>query len=124
MATLASKTLLPRVFLPFISLAFFWSLYNCWHYAIYIILFPGVILQLNLSFESTMDCAGLLQLGKSGLTNRGNLYTQYWYSLINVLGEEGDYCIEILLVFVWVQHYCSNCCGQLVTYDAVQVSNL
>ena len=41
--------------------------------------------------------AGLLPLGRSALTNRGNLYTRCWCFFINILCKKGDYCIKILL---------------------------
>ena len=60
MVTLAFKALLLyRVFLPFVSPAFFWSSYKCWHL---VILFPEVFLLHNLSLESAMVSSAALQV--------------------------------------------------------------
>ena len=72
-----------------------------------------------------MTRAGFLLLGKFVLADRGNPCTQCWCSLVDVLGEEGNYSIEILLKFVCVCHYFGICHGQCVIPDAIQqVSNL
>ena len=80
----------------------------------------GILLQLNHSFESVMGSAGLLPLGKSGLTNRGNIYTWCWCILVDALTEEGNYCMKISLLLVWVHPFYGNSCGQLVTSGPIQ----
>ena len=67
-------------------------------------------LELDCFFENAMGSADLLPLDRSGLTNRGNLNTQCWCSLVNILVEEGYYCIIILLIFIWVYPYFGYCC--------------
>ena len=76
-----------------------------WHL---VISFPGVFLQLYLSFENAMVRTGLLLLGRSGLAGRGNPHTWCWWNLVNKLGKEGDDCIKILLIIVWVCPYCGD----------------
>ena len=71
------------------------------------------------SFESAVTGAGFLLLHKFGLGDRCDLHTRCWCSLVNILGEK-DYCIEILLLLVWMNTYYGNCCEQLFTFDAIQ----
>ena len=40
-------------------------------------------------------------------------------SLVNILSEEGNYCVKILLVLIWVCSDCGDCCGQLVTPNTI-----
>ena len=64
----------------------------------------------NISFQSAMASTSHLPLSRSGLINRGNLYTQCWCSLVDILGKEGDYHVEILLILIWMCPYCGDCC--------------
>ena len=38
----------------------------------------------------------------SGLGNEGNYHTMCVFSLVYILGEEGNYCVKILLLFILV----------------------
>ena len=64
-----------------------------------------------------MACASLLPLSRSGLNNRGNLHTQYWCSLVNILGEEGHYCVKILLIIILAFPYCRMLFNRYQTFD-------
>ena len=46
-----------------------------------------------------MVSPGLPPLCRSSLTNRGSLHTWCQCSLVSILGEEGNYCIKVL---IWV----------------------
>ena len=67
-----------------------------------------------------MHSANHLPFGMSCLGNRGNLHTQCWCSLVDILVVKGTYCVKVFLIIVWMHPDCSNCCGQLVTPNAIQ----
>ena len=76
-----------------------------WHW---VILFPGVFLQLNLSFESAAVSADLLLLGRSDLADRVNLHTQCWWSL-------SIYCVRTVTTASKYFSYLSGCTLTMVT---------
>ena len=55
-----------------------------------------------------MAGASLLHLSRFGLTDRGNLHTWCWCSYVDVLGEEGNYCVKFF-------SYLSGCTLTVVT---------
>ena len=127
MASLASKALmLSGVFLPFMVMAFFWSSYNFWCFAIDIESYSSLQYFFNSIFPLKVPWVVLVFCHLAlNHTDRDNLHIWCWCTFVNILHEEVIWSMKILLVLVLVCPYCSNCYGHLVTPDAIQqISNL